>query len=171
MPSQLRTPATARAYLADSSNFWDNEELCYMCGESFDSLNVESGGKIFCTERCCNSYLRITRLADKGGIYSESRLRTARVGARVAFAEEKMAYTIQARSERYLVCTKAFNARRTVLYTIVDLVDQIRGPDNLLFSNGYETRADCEKRLAELIDPETCVEISHRRRIPLQFAT
>jgi hypothetical protein len=169
MPFKLRTPAAARAYLADPANFWDNEELCYVCGESFDSLNVECGGKIFCTERCCDAYLRIERLAGKGGIHSEAKLRTARVGARVAFAEEKMAYTIQARSERYLICTKPFNARRTVLYTIVDLVGKIRGPDNLLFSNGYETREDCEKRLAELIDPETCVEISHRRRIPLKL--
>lgn len=171
MPSNLRTPAAARAYLADPANFWDYEELCYVCGESFDSLNVEYGGKLFCTERCCEAYLRIERLADKGGIYSEAKLRTARVGARVAFAEEKMAYTIQARSERFIICTKPFNARRTVLYTIVDLVDKIRGPDNLLFSNGYETRADCERRLAELLDAETCVDISHRRRIPLKLAT
>lgn len=169
MPSNLRTPAAARAYLADPANFWDNEEFCYVCGESFDSLNVECDGKIFCTERCCNSYARIAHLAEKGGICTEGRLRTAKVGARVAFSEEKMAYTIQARSERYLICTKPFNARRTVLYTIVDLVDRVRGPDNLLFGHGYETRADCEKRLAELLDPETCVDISHRRRIPLKL--
>jgi hypothetical protein len=171
MPSKIRSPGAAREYLADPANFWDNEELCYVCGESFDSLSTEYHGRIFCTERCCNSYARIERIADRGGIHSESRLQTARVGARVDFAEEKMAYTIQARSERYLICTKPFNARRTVLYTIVDLVDKVRGPDNLLFSNGYETRADCEKRLAELLDPETCVDISHRRRISLKLAT
>ena len=170
MPSDLRTPAAARAYLLDPDNFWDNEELCYVCGEPLDSLSVERGGKIFCTEKCCDSYVRIDRLADKGGIYLEGLLRTAKVGTRVAFEEEKLVYTIQARSARYLICTKPFNPRRTVLYTIVDLVERVRGPDNLLFGNGYETREDCEKRLAELLDPETCVDISHRRRIPLKLA-
>lgn len=170
MPFNLRTPVAARAFLADTANFWDNEELCYVCGESYDSLSTEYRGKIFCADRCCNSYARIVRLANKGPIHTEARLRNAKVGDRVAFAEETMAYTIQARSERYLICTKPFNARRTVLYAIVDLVDKIRGPDNLLFGLGYETRAACETRLGELLDPETCVEISHRRRIPLKLA-
>lgn len=38
----------------------------------------------------------------------------ATVGDRVRFEEEVQAYTIQARSSRYLVFTKPFNVRRTV---------------------------------------------------------
>lgn len=96
------------------------------------------------------------------------RLKTAPVGCRVKFSEETQRYTIQARDDRYLVCTKPFNPRRTVLYTIVDLVEQVRGPDNLVFCMGYETREDCQERLADLNRDEFPTEISYRRRIPLR---
>lgn len=49
-------------------------------------------------------------------------LEEANVGDKVRFAEEKQAYTIQARSERYLICSKPFNPKHTVLYCVVDLV-------------------------------------------------
>jgi hypothetical protein len=45
----------------------------------------------------------------------------------VAHQGEKRSYKIQARSDRYLVCTKPFNLRKTVIYTIVDLDQYIRG--------------------------------------------
>lgn len=94
-------------------------------------------------------------------------LKTAAVGSRVTFEGERMPYTIQARNERYAICTKPFAPRRTVIYSIVDIAEQVRGPDNLVFGNGYETREDCEARLDDLMDPEGCTEISHRRRVKL----
>jgi hypothetical protein len=59
------TPESARAYLADASNFWPNDELCYVCGDEFDSLAVEADGKIFCRNKCCRGYLRIAAIAAK----------------------------------------------------------------------------------------------------------
>lgn len=94
-------------------------------------------------------------------------LRKAKVGDRVKFDEEAQRYTIQARDDRYLVCTKPFNARRTVLYSIVDLQEMKRGPDNMLFGGGYETRQDCEERLADLNLAKFPMELSYRRSIPL----
>jgi hypothetical protein len=96
-----------------------------------------------------------------------SDLKRAEVGDRVSFEGERMPYTIQARDERFIICTKPFAPRKTVIYCIVDLVEQVRGPDNLIFGMGYETRQDCEDRLRDLNSPEFPVEVSYRRRVPL----
>lgn len=58
------TPEQARAYLADSSNFWPNDELCYTCGNEYGFGNeVEYKGIIFCGEKCQEGYARIVRIA------------------------------------------------------------------------------------------------------------
>lgn len=92
------------------------------------------------------------------------------VGDRVWFVEEKLPYTVQARSRRYLICTKPFNLQRTVLYCIVDFKEDVRGPENLIFGFGAETREQCEEMLKRL-QRDTGVgfltEVSHRHRIPL----
>lgn len=96
----------------------------------------------------------------------------ATVGDKVRFAEEKQAYTIQARGSRYLVCTKPFNPKRTVLYTVIDLEEKVRGTENLVFGAGAETREDCEEMLMRLEGRDTelgwATEVSHRNRIPLR---
>ena len=49
-------------------------------------------------------------------------------GQKIWFAEEKCPYTIRACNERYLICTKPYRPK-TVMYTIVDLEEEIRGTD------------------------------------------
>lgn len=89
------------------------------------------------------------------------------VGDKIKFKKEKQKYTIQACNYRYFVCTKPMNAQKTVLYTIVDLVEQCRGTENLILSMGFETREKCEECLQRLIAGET--EVSHRNRIPIDL--
>lgn len=88
-------------------------------------------------------------------------------GDKLKFAEEKRAYTIQACNERYAVCTKPYNPQRTVLYTIVDFAENIRGTENLVFGAGAETKELCEEMLGRITTGET--EISHRNNAPLQI--
>jgi len=97
-----------------------------------------------------------------------SELLAANVGDKLRFAEEKQAYTVQAAGERFLVCTKPFNPKRTVLYTVVDLAQGIRGTENLIFGLGAETREQCEQMLARLEAGKT--EVSYRNRVPLKLA-
>lgn len=97
-----------------------------------------------------------------------------KVGDKIKFAEDKQRYTIQACDERFLICTKPFNPKKTVLYTIVDLKENIRGPDNLVFCMGYETREDCEENLKRLQEgaPDDVygeMKVSHRQRIELNI--
>lgn len=94
-------------------------------------------------------------------------LQDAKIGDRIWFRRDKRPYRVRARNERYLICTKPFNARKTVIYTIVDLVENVRGPDNLIFCFGYETEEDIAENMQRLAAGE--MEVSHRRRIALDF--
>ena len=100
-----------------------------------------------------------------------------KVGDKIHFAEEKRPYTIQACDKRYLICTKPFNLKHTVLYTIVDLVEGIRGADNYWKWGGrfeYETQEGCEQAFKGLrANPfefdSDAIEISHRNRVKLNI--
>lgn len=89
------------------------------------------------------------------------------VGDKVYVPTDKRPYTVKARDDRYIICTKPFNARHTVLYFIIDLVDKWRAPDNMIFCHGYETTEDCLKRLEEL--QNGTIELSRRRGVPLDI--
>jgi hypothetical protein len=86
-------------------------------------------------------------------------------GDKVWFPGEKQGYTVRARNDRYAICTKPFNPRKTVLYTIIDFKQQIRGTENLIFCMGFETDKQCEEALERLINRES--EITRRNRVPL----
>jgi hypothetical protein len=88
-------------------------------------------------------------------------------GTKIKFEEEKQAYTVRASNVAFAVCTKPFNARRTVLYTIIDWHAQARGPENLVLCFGAETDEQCEEMLVRLTEGQT--EVSFRHRIPLRI--
>lgn len=93
----------------------------------------------------------------------------APVGTRIYFAEEKAPYRIRARSDRYLVCTKPFNPQKTVLYTIVDLLEGVRGPENLVFGFGAETDEQCAemvKRLHGIAESPSAKEVEEVKGLP-----
>lgn len=90
-----------------------------------------------------------------------------KVGDKVYIPNEKRPYRVRARDERYIICTKPYNPKRTVIYFIVDLKEKMRGPDNMVFCSGYETDADCAERLKELQSGE--IEVSWRRHVDLDI--
>lgn len=89
------------------------------------------------------------------------------IGDKVCVPTDKRPYTVKARDERYIICTKPFNVRHTVLYFIIDLLNKWRAPDNMIFCSGYETTEDCQERLKELQDGT--IELSRRRGVPLDI--
>lgn len=89
----------------------------------------------------------------------------ADVGDKVYIPGEKRAYKVRARDDRYIICTKPCFG--TVLYFIVDLVEEKRGPDNMIFCFGYETDEDCAERLKELQKGQ--ISVSKRRGIRLDI--
>ena len=90
-------------------------------------------------------------------------------GMKVWFAGESRSYTIRCCSERYLVCTKPYNFKKnTVIYTMVDLWEGIRGRDGYsIGAYDYYEQEDCEKYLQELVNGE--INISHRHYEPLSI--
>ena len=88
------------------------------------------------------------------------------VGDKVYFPNEKKPYRVRARDERFIICTKPFNPQHTVRYTIIDLQDKRRGPDNIVFCSGYETDEQCAERLSELQRGK--IEVTYRG-IPLDI--
>lgn len=83
---------------------------------------------------------------------------------KIKFDEEKQPYRIRACDQRYLICTKPYNPKHTVIYTIVDLKENVRGAEDLIFGAGAETITQCEAMLKRLQTGET--KISHRNRVP-----
>lgn len=88
-------------------------------------------------------------------------------GYKIKFVEEKQFYTIRASNIAFSVCTKPMNALKTVLYTIIDWNNNIRGTENLVFGMGAETNRGCEEMLERLTQGES--EVSHRNRIKLNI--
>lgn len=91
-----------------------------------------------------------------------------KVGDKIKFVEEKKPYTIRACNDRYLICAKPFNLKHTVLYSIVDLQEGIRGRNWWVFNiYEYMDDADCKQCLDDLVSGEC--EISRRYRIKLNI--
>lgn len=89
------------------------------------------------------------------------------VGDKVFIPIHVNPFRVQARDDRFIICTKPFNPKRTVLYFIIDLQTRRRGPDNMVFCSGYNTKEQCEERLKELQSGK--IEVSQRHGIDLDF--
>lgn len=82
-------------------------------------------------------------------------------GAKIKFYREKQRYTVKCTSKRFTICTKPLNVHKTVLYTIIDWEEQRRGPEDLIFGMGAETKEQCLEMLVRLIDGESIVSLRH----------
>lgn len=97
------------------------------------------------------------------------------VGQKIKFRREKQRFTVRACNERFAICTKPFNPRHTVIYTIIDLQEGVRGTENLVFGMGAETDEQCQEMLKRLTTLEGHdyvhfqTEVSHRNRVPLDI--
>ena len=88
-------------------------------------------------------------------------------GTKLYFNNERNGYTVRSIGPRYAVCTKPFNLKNTTIYTVIDIDEQIRGTENLIFGMGAESDQDCDEMLERLESGET--EISYKNRVPLIF--
>lgn len=89
------------------------------------------------------------------------------IGTKIKFEGEKQMYTVRASNIVFAICTKPMNALKTVLYTIIDWNEQIRGTENLVFGMGAETDEHCNEMLERMTQGES--EISHRNNVKLKI--
>jgi hypothetical protein len=89
-----------------------------------------------------------------------------KVNDKIKFESEKQKYTIKAKSDRYLICTKPFNLKKTCLYSIIDLERLVRGTNSLVFNAyDYMIQEDIDECLRDLESGK--IEVSHRNCIKL----
>lgn len=90
------------------------------------------------------------------------------VDDKIKFLSEKHRYTVQACDDRFVVCIKPFNARKTFLYTIIDFERDVRGRENLIFCMGFETKEQCEEALERLQKGESEVSYRHYQKLDIE---
>lgn len=88
-------------------------------------------------------------------------------GSKIKFEEEKQTYTVMASNVAFAICTKPFNPKKTVLYSIIDWNQNVRGRENLVFGMGAETKEECKEMLERLTQGES--EVSSKHNIPLRI--
>ncbi|QSM00099.1 hypothetical protein SEA_CASHLINE_60 [Gordonia phage Cashline] len=89
------------------------------------------------------------------------------VSTRLWLDGESQPYTVRASNVAFSVCTKPFNLRHTVLYTVIDWRHEIRGTENLVFGMGAETDEQCQAMLTRLTTGES--EVSYRNAVSLHL--
>jgi hypothetical protein len=87
------------------------------------------------------------------------------VGDKIKFRSEKRRFTVKAKSDRFLVCTKPFNLKKTCLYTIIDLERMVRGADNFGGRYDYMDQNEIDQCLKDLESGDT--EVSYRNYVSL----
>ena len=93
-----------------------------------------------------------------------------KVGDKIKFAESKQRFTIRACNSRYMVCTKPFNAKKTFLYTIVDLEEGIRGRDGYICTAyDYTKESEAKKYLKELASGKIEISSRHRYKLNIEY--
>jgi hypothetical protein len=90
-------------------------------------------------------------------------------GYRIKFFSERQRYTVTAANSRFVIAIKPFNARKTYLYTIVDLGLQIRSSDDHVFGpvHDYSKPEEAKKALRELKSGK--LKLSYRREMKLDI--
>lgn len=85
-----------------------------------------------------------------------------KIGDKIKFEGERQRMTIKAFNKRFIILTKPFNAKKTYLYSIVDLERKVRGRDNLIFGFpfGYDNEEGLKDAMEMLKKGE--MEVSYR---------
>lgn len=90
------------------------------------------------------------------------------INNKIYFAEEKRPYTVKAVKDNFAICTKPFNPKKTVLYSILDFKTRKRSTDNYVFSPfDYTKISDINECLNELLSGKC--ELSRRNQIDLNI--
>lgn len=89
------------------------------------------------------------------------------VGDKVRFDNERMPFYVRAVSPdgRWAICTRPFPLRDTCLYTIVDFDEGVRGPDDMVFTYGYETGEAITENMRRLVTGSMKVSVRRDKRL------
>lgn len=83
-------------------------------------------------------------------------------GTLVYFSTDVKPFKVRACDDRFAICTKPFNLKKTYFYTIIDLDADRRGPDDRIF-HCYDLTKDRECTLMLRHLQRGKIELSQRR--------
>ena len=95
-------------------------------------------------------------------VMEETDMKKIMVGWKIWFDEERLGYTVIAKGGKFLILTKPFNPKKTVLYTIIDIEKMVRSTEDLIFGMGAETKEQCEQMLARLLSGQSSLSRRHQ---------
>lgn len=87
-------------------------------------------------------------------------------GSLIKFEKETRSYRVKACNKKFAIATKPHFG--TVLYTIVDWEQNIRGRENLIFCMGFEKVKSCEEALERLTNNESAVSTRYYCQLDIQ---
>ena len=93
------------------------------------------------------------------------------IGAKIKFFSEKQRYTVRASNAAYTILTKPFNARKTVIYTIISFHEKVRGPEDLIFGMGAETDEEIDNMLDRMTSGNSVISHRHRCKLDIEAMT
>lgn len=79
-------------------------------------------------------------------------------------------YTIKARDDRYIICTRKTKSSSNTDYFIIDLKEKVYGQDNMIFAPCYDTEEDCQQRLKELQNNQMAVSKKYGTKLNFEVA-
>lgn len=91
--------------------------------------------------------------------------KTMKKGQRVKFNDDRRIFFVRESNERFTILT--YPHEDSVMYTIIDHEKNIRGTDNMVFCNGYETDRDVRFNMIALLRNK--MSISYRNRVELSI--
>lgn len=96
-------------------------------------------------------------------------IQEAKVGDKIKFSSDRISFTIKARSESFIICTRPKPFSKSFWYTIIDTKRNVRGPNNLVLNHyDYTKQEDIDQCLLDLEHSEI-VEVSYRNELNLDI--
>lgn len=92
-------------------------------------------------------------------------------GQRVWFSDGKKSFKVREANEKFAICTQPYNFKpETVIYTIIDFENNIRGMDNMVFGvHDYYSDEDCAEAMKELLSGDLEVSRRHHKYVKLDI--
>lgn len=95
-------------------------------------------------------------------------MQTLKLNDKIIFHEDKNHFTIKAISNRFAICTRPYNLKKTVFYTIIDFENNKRSTTDLVFNiYDFKNQLDIEQCLLDLESGE--ISLSRRNQVDLNI--
>jgi len=88
---------------------------------------------------------------------------------KILFKDEPHPFIVKSNKGRYAICTKPYNPKKTVIYTIVDFDKDIRSTvSNVLSPYDFNTQEDIDKCMEDLFSGKTYLSLRNQIKLEIE---